>query len=236
MHIDERVIFVHNPRAAGTSVRRALCGTDPNEDLPWPASEPAGNANNQKHMLARQLKDKLPGDVWENRFKFAVVRNPYDRLVSLYYLFRRPMEPERQTKFEGTKQPYNLHKLMVSLHHPSIKDMRKRYKRVMAKQIWELGFKEWLLDFSIRYCWNAIDYIGEKPITTIQQSEWFDGLDRVYKFEELDVLSRDLQDMGYGSLPHENATVHRPWMDMYDAETRAFVREHFREDIERFGY
>jgi len=38
------------------------------------------------------------------------------------------------------------------------------------------------------------------------------------------------------TLPHENASSHGDYREYYSESTRSLVREHFEEDIERFGY
>ncbi|MGV6826614.1 MAG: sulfotransferase family 2 domain-containing protein [bacterium] len=41
------------------------------------------------HMTAREARAELGAKVWDNYFKFAVVRNPWDRFLSYYYWYRR---------------------------------------------------------------------------------------------------------------------------------------------------
>lgn len=36
------------------------------------------------HMSAAEIKEKIGNKIWKNYFKFCVIRNPYDRLISLY--------------------------------------------------------------------------------------------------------------------------------------------------------
>lgn len=37
------------------------------------------------HMPASEIRDKIGSDHWDNYFKFCVVRNPFEKLVSLYF-------------------------------------------------------------------------------------------------------------------------------------------------------
>ena len=37
------------------------------------------------HMPAARIRDYLGADVWDEFFKFCVVRNPYDKLTSMYF-------------------------------------------------------------------------------------------------------------------------------------------------------
>ena len=246
MHIDSRVIFVHNPRAAGTSIRRALVhGENPHLSVSWPGNLKSSVSRNRKHGLASYVKAKLPPRIWDRRFKFSVVRNPHDRLVSLYGLFRRPMEERYQAEGGPTKRGdprWKLDKLIASLHRDGM-DQRllKLQKLKLLRMAFGLGFKDWL-KFCDEYCWNAIAYIEEsraglpRPLTCIPQVEWFDGLDRVFKFEELDELYDVLVGMGYPVPVVENQTEREPWESYYDAETFDRVAATFHEDIRRFGY
>lgn len=44
------------------------------------------------HISAAEIKQYIDQDVWDNYFKFCIERNPWDRLISLYY-FRFKSEP-----------------------------------------------------------------------------------------------------------------------------------------------
>ncbi len=43
-------------------------------------------------MPARQIKEQLGDGIWESYFKFCVIRNPFDKLLShFYYLLKKEM-------------------------------------------------------------------------------------------------------------------------------------------------
>ncbi len=83
-----RFIFIHIPKTGGTSLaepryrdgRGALSACLGDEDYVQ-----AG------HIRAAGLKQRL-GDQWPLYFKFAFVRNPWDRMVSLYHYFLQDEE------------------------------------------------------------------------------------------------------------------------------------------------
>lgn len=237
MHIDERVVFIHNPRAAGTAIRRALNhGADPNANIPWPGSVPSRWTNNRKHLFARQLKAELPAEVWETRTTFAVVRNPWERVVSLYGLFRRPTEPGYQTSVADAKQPYKLAKLIGSLAKADALAMRKGELRRLAWHAFRLGFRDWLA-WCDEWGWNSCRYLdSDLPLTRIPQSEWVENVDCLFRFEDMDEIADFLRSRGYPAPVRENATEHKDWRRYYDAETYDRVAEAFAVDIAAFGY
>ena len=70
---DFRLIFVHITRTGGTSIEVALAGQD------WWCISP-----HTKHLSARQIRSQLGEEKWNSYLKFSVVRNPWDRVVSMF--------------------------------------------------------------------------------------------------------------------------------------------------------
>ena len=99
-----RFIFLKTRKTAGTSVEIALskvCGPDdvitlisPEDEELRTAAGGRGPQNFQSpplprkafnHMSARLARDALGPDAWRDYYKFAIERNPWDAVVSLYY-------------------------------------------------------------------------------------------------------------------------------------------------------
>lgn len=65
-----KCIFIHVPRAAGTSVEIWINGIDQ-----WDLDK------RTKHLTASQAK-RLYSEYWDEYFKFTIIRNPWARMVS----------------------------------------------------------------------------------------------------------------------------------------------------------
>ena len=109
---DLRCIFIHIPKCGGTSI----------ENVIWPHPEDLTEANlwmgftskyhnkyqtgGLQHLLASQVRSEVGLDVFNSFYKFTVVRNPWDRIVSQFaYMQARPdlmefigMQPETEFK------------------------------------------------------------------------------------------------------------------------------------------
>ena len=211
-----RFIFIHNYKAAGTSVRSALA--------PYALVRPASNRMLQqllhrrpdagmrlerwltrsrltpvllrlglqrfpRHNRAVALRERLPDRLWTEYFKFGFVRNPWDREVSTF-------------------------------------GMRKRRGDFPA----EYGFER---------------YIGEYlPAHALPQSDLFcdaEGqvlVDCIGRFESLREDFRAIVDrVGIqAALPHLNRSEHPDYRTMYAPGMVDVVGRLYRQDIERFQY
>jgi chondroitin 4-sulfotransferase 11 len=80
-----KYIFVHVPKTAGRSIEKILrkSSNDIEFDDGW---NPELNAW-QQHLSVQTILENRP--ICKKYFKFSVVRNPWDRMVSCFFYFKR---------------------------------------------------------------------------------------------------------------------------------------------------
>jgi len=101
-----KFIFIHIPRTAGMSLRAAL---EPYADaanldfsrMQWEKEYP--------HFTAAEISQIVGESRFRSFFKFAFVRNPWDRMVSRYFYLRRfNSRPDEAINIRGYYPPASL--------------------------------------------------------------------------------------------------------------------------------
>jgi hypothetical protein len=78
MDHQNKYIFIHIPKTAGTSVAHAL------QEAQFPHTVKGTRFGYKKHTPALTIKQNISNAIWKSHFKFAFVRNPWDLMVSSY--------------------------------------------------------------------------------------------------------------------------------------------------------
>src|ERR1700758_1505800 len=109
----KKFIFIHNYKVAGTSIHQALrkynnpsfLGSILLDKLRLLAKKhPAIYAQDfEWHINAKELRDKLPANVFNSYFKFGFVRNPWDWQVSLYTYMLKAKDHRDHTFIKSLK-------------------------------------------------------------------------------------------------------------------------------------
>ena len=171
------------------------------------------------HMAASEIRDLIGADVWNQYFKFTVVRNPFDKLVSGFYML-----------VEGRRKKY------------TTKDWAKAYAKRLLKRASPVegvtGKSE------IERFRNWIKLGG----TIVDRDKYLiDGeicVDYFIQFENLqsdieEICKRLSIEMDEQSIPgfKKNIRNHRiPVCDYYDDETEKIVRQLYAWEFEKFDY
>ena len=193
-----RCIFVHVQKTAGSSFRSALSLQDPD------VYELGG-----KHAGISELEN-LPAGY----FRFAFVRNPWERLVSWHQMI---LEKGRNRKFENINSRF--------------------YRMVLSRG---KTFRDFILDCTEEVNENgSIKSIVRNQTEYLLARDGTLGVDYTGRYEALDddqgAIARRLGvDM---EMPHiKQSGDYGSWRQYYTDELAGIVEERFQLDIETFGY
>jgi hypothetical protein len=204
------VLFIWVPKCAGSSIYTTLIKHGCAErrwETPLAPFENRGMVTFGHVGVAQLLSAGVIAPSYFCRaFKFAFVRNPFDRVVSLFhYLKKIGCEAVPPTKtFEGFCHMLD----------------RRDYPPVGLYNYQGLNqcnpMVRWLFDEVGR---PLADFIGRHE--TVE--------------DDFRVLCRRIG-MQSHLLPRHNTTEHRPYRDYYTRQTRQIIERVYYEDLEAFGY
>lgn len=175
------------------------------------------NATWKGHMPAASIKNLVGDEVWNSYFKFCVVRNPFDKMVSGFTMLEN-------RRMEGTPKT-GLKAWMRKLRGKSNLGWASKPTKVER-------FRAWVHE-------------GDRP--TDRNKYMIDGspcADYFIRFESLAAGVREVcEKIGVtfelGHIPTYKMGDRKddiPVSDYYDPETEAIVRNLYDWEIERFGY
>jgi len=91
--IDHKCIFIHIPRTGGTSIEEGIWPARRGPESLWMGFIDEHHNKYQtgglQHLLAKQIKEEVGSNVFNSYWKFSVVRNPWDRIISQYFYTQR---------------------------------------------------------------------------------------------------------------------------------------------------
>jgi hypothetical protein len=212
-HEEPKFIFIHIQKTGGVSIsnllRQYIPTTTPGRGL--------------RHISARRALKQVENP--DDYFKFAFVRNPWDRLVSWYTM----IDEARKGVADGTAEPMtrrlikknNLFKYVL------------RCGPTFDEFVINCTEKQWMGNGYYSFTFNQLRYLTDKNGEVL--------VDFIGRFENLaqdishvfDMLGLEASQL---EIPHENRSAHSHYSEMYTPETREIVRKRFRRDIEFFGY
>ena len=192
-----KVVFIHIQKTGGLTVDRLL-----NERIPDLHRVGA------RHGFASLGMDGL--DNWDEYFKFAFVRNPWDRLVSWYNMV--------------TTMPKDGNELWRYVH-----DNSSTFEEFIYNCTDEVEIKDGV-HYSFAY--NQLDYVTDEHGNLL-----VDFIGRLENFDR--DLQEVFRRIGFEleTVPHIRAgSSHQHYSTFYTPDTELIVRERFKRDIEYFGY
>ena len=217
-----KFIFVHIPKCAGTTVELVLHKyASPVEGCSW-AVRTKNIRNKEMFNLIRNHNDY---------FKFTFSRNPYSRMVSLYYFlkYHNKFDFQKFVKLVGQFLDTNPEKV-----YRKIPDNSTFLK---SKKMWKVASYDFIdeVHYPLGYLGN-----GNKGYHLLPQYYFVsNGIDFIGKIENLQEdfnIICDKIGIPRQKLQHKNKSKHKHYTEYYDDETRQIVAEKYAKDIEYFGY
>lgn len=177
---DKKVIRVHIVKTAGTSLQKSLRFNVPNKKI-----------GIRKHYFVREII-KIEGEqVWQDAFTFSFVRNPWDRVYSMYrYRLRKGKVPSHIIDFKSWVMQ-TLEELKFNPYH-----------HLQSHCQWLMDYKgEINLDFIGRFenlseDISRLSTLIEKPIKMVHVNQNLPIIhySEVYDQELIDVIAKVYKD------------------------------------------
>jgi len=186
---EHQCVFIHITKTAGTSVASSLF-----DYLPY-------------HYTAIDYRVIFGRKVFNRYFKFAFVRNPWDRLYSAY----------RYLKAGGWND----------------EDKRWAQENLSQYHSFEDFVKQWLNEDNIKkhkHFWPQARFICDSHNKLlVNYLAYFETIN-----DDYDVIRKKI---GVGKeIAHHNASPGNSYRDVYDGELRDIVEKVYADDIALFGY
>ena len=231
-----KLIFFHLPKNAGVSVRRAIGIDRKSHKFPF---------TNVSVALPIDVKAQTLDSIYNDYHKFTIVRNPYERMVSLYN-FRK----------QGNDL-YDYANLKESSVGPDGKvwDFNRWIKSPEMKGTTSEGLKRMCSDsyFNSYWAYKSKDrgYLGRNYLRShleyLNQVDFLTNpltggrlmTDTILRQENLkEEWDKMFEKLGYESpkLPQRNKSEHKHYSHYYDDESVQLVSKIFNKDLKFFKY
>ncbi|MCG6983886.1 MAG: sulfotransferase family protein [Thiocapsa sp.] len=221
-----KCIFVHIPKVAGTSIKSLFEGHSASESehdpMPFKPNDSKFDPPPPHLRATDHLKfGHVTASQFDTYFKFAFVRNPWDRIVSEYVYRRYPSRFDFKTF------------LFERLPRPAWSD---EYCHIIPQYDFvhdEAGHL--VVDFVGRFESIAADFSAVKErlgLTRLSMPHRNRSSDSMTIYGPADFVRQ----VGYMISRRRRRNTYSNYRDYYDSESRAFVAELYEKDIRAFKY
>ncbi len=203
-------LFIHVPKTGGNSLQNILRNYSEDKIMIFGEHQDGierfevrnDKYDVTKHSTLQHYKDILEPNLYQKLFKFATLRNPYDRMISWYF------SPHRGVK-EWVREDFI--KLVAEV--PTVRE----YTGLSASLSQQKAFK--FLGLSFTFNQPKLDQDIDFLIR-------FESLLQDFK------KVCEMIDIPYEPLPIRNQSERKPYRSYFDQELKEIVEEKFAEEIE----
>ena len=211
-----RKIFIHVPKAAGMSIRKSPLLVDKiiaatsqihkSREYSQAVLDKMNSIGDHHGFEHARWRD-LNRDIRERFPAFAVIRNPWDRVVSRYFFAKKVIEVEK-------KEPKGKHAI-------------ESFEAFLEERhIW--GNQKYMWHRAIRGWYPAFDYVTDDAGKIRCDLLRFENLNEdLCKYFNLQTMSRARNVTGLNPGRYQ---------DMYNPKTIQIVADWYKSDIDAFGY
>lgn len=195
-------IFIHIPKTGGTTIKKCFYGRPHHAPL---LDDRFGRHRSVIH-IPPEYRNKN-----RNYFKFTIVRNPWDRLLSYYsFLCQCAIQGKEKHEIDAWRINGFKHWLMNDQFYPTWAAPPQPYEQIR----------------------NQLDFI-----TNEQNEIEIDYIIRFEDYEEDLIKMRFYVEMHEANpISIHNPSVHKDYRLVYDDEMIEFVAHHHKRDIDYFDY
>jgi len=205
---DKKFIFFHLYKCGGMSLRKLL-----QENITGSIEVLGGHCLPVEMKYYYDFRGKEYEDKFNEMFKFTVVRNPFDFLLSTYHYALAYQNHFMHKAVKKMKYKYfPAYYLKIAEQHKDITIKKFGTNKVVS------SLYDWIIDKDGN---NIMNFIG--------------------KLENIDTdINIILEKIGEPliEMPKVNININnnKHYQEVYDKKTRAFVEKHFAKDFEFFEY
>ena len=194
------------------------------------------------HMSSSNIRKQLDQDIWNRYFKFTIVRNPFDKLVSGFFMFNGPLHNA------GYLQRINRYALKLLGREQSI-IFHSREEEIRCFRSWLQYFSKLVLkNLSLIEAADVPHYLKPIELSLVDRDKYLiDSKECVDFFIQFENLSQGIKHVcDKLSIPFEAQRIpefkkgvrhHRiPMREYYDKKSQELVQELYAWEISRFGY
>jgi Sulfotransferase family len=171
----------------------------------------------RNHMPASEIRDRIGDSIWNGYFKFCVIRNPFDKLVSAFYFFENQRK-NRPTALQSNR-PGRQNKNLEAFRNVEGNNPVERFRSWIRNGGSIIDRNKYVIDGKI-----CMDYF-------IRFEDLQGGIKHVCSILDIPFESEKIPKLKSGIRQNEI-----PLHEYYDPATVEIVSRLYKFEVETFGY